>query len=411
MKLFHGKGTLKYNRFFIPVCIALLASGVTSCDPADTPRMPAIVDSRIVHREDGYFMGWPANNGIWMWEDGEILVGFSRGRFAVRDGHNIEPPHESWLARSLDGGQTWEAFQPGGFVVDSTMALQELTEPLDFSNGDFALRVIGFTYHGSRVSKGGFFYSTNRGSSWSGPFAFNGLSQSEELKGMRITARTEYLVENKNSALLFMSAMDASGSDKAFAARLTDGGLTFEFLSWIVDHSDPSYAIMPDAVRAVSGKLVVAVRRRSYIHKKLETVPDPYCWLDVYASDDNGVSWYFLSRAAETGPRNGNPPDLIQLSDGRLCLTYGNREDRSRMMVRFSSDDGKSWGPEFILREGHETDIGYPQMVQRKDGNVVTIYYWAASPDTEKYIESTIWDPGTNWGQAIALGPGALSEK
>jgi hypothetical protein len=220
---------------------------------------------------------------------------------------------------------------------------------------------------------------------------------------MRITARTEYIAEGKNSALLFLSAMDPAGSDKAFAARTSDGGLSFEFLGWIVDHSDPSSAIMPDAVKTVSGKLIAAVRRRNFTHKWLETAPDLQCWVDIYASDDKGITWYFLSRAGETGPRNGNPPDLIQLSDGRLCIAYGNREDESRIIIRFSMDEGKTWGPEFVLREGPETDIGYPQMVQRIDGNVVTVYYWAASQESEKYIESAIWNPGEDWSRPVTI--------
>ena len=73
----------------------------------------------------------------------------------------------------------------------------------------------------------------------------------------------------------------------------------------------------------------------------------------------------------------------------------------SRIIARFSSDEGKTWGPEIILREGIETDIGYPQMVQKNDGRIVTIYYWTPSPDSEKFIESIIWDPGKDWGSPI----------
>jgi hypothetical protein len=298
---------------------------------------------------------------------------------------------------------TWQAFKPEGYVVDSSLSPQELSNPLDFKDKNFAFRVVGITYHGSRVPEGGFFYSYDRGETWKGPYAFKGLSRSEELKGMRITARTEYIVENGRSALIFLSAMDHARSDKAFVVRTSDGGLSFEFSGWIVNHSDPSSAIMPDAVKKSSGKLIAAVRRRNFTHRQLETEADPYCWIDIYASNDDGMTWKFLSRAGETGPRNGNPPDLIQLSDGRLCIAYGNREDRSRIITRFSSDEGKTWGPEFVLREGTETDIGYPQMVQRQDGKLVTVFYWAASPNKEKYIEAVVWDPGDDWCKPVKI--------
>jgi hypothetical protein len=32
--------------------------------------------------------------------------------------------------------------------------------------------------------------------------------------------------------------------------------------------------------------------------------------------------------------------------------------------------------------------------VQRPDGKIVTVYYFAAHKDKERTIETTIWDPG-----------------
>ncbi len=384
-----------------------------SCTSNNKNHEPEIIERNVVYQEDGYFLGWPSNNGIWMWEDGEIMVGFTRGRFVLLDGHHIgapihhiEPPYESWLARSTDGGFSWEVFIHEGFAGESPLILKDIMDPLNFKHKDFAMRVTGVGYHGTGLPEGGFFYSYNRGKNWEGPIPFNGLSQAEELKDLQLTGRTEYIIESNDSALFFMGARDplkGAGSEKAFLARTTDGGLSFEFLSWIGDRTTPSYAIMPTAAKTFSGKLVASVRKRDYKHNFIETNPNPYGWIDIYASDDNGITWEFLCRAAETGPRNGNPPKLIQLSDGRLCLVYGNREDTSRIIARFSFDEGKNWGPEIILREGNETDIGYPQMIQKEDGTLVTIYYWATSPVSEKYIESTIWDPGKNWGNPIYI--------
>jgi len=86
---------------------------------------------------------------------------------------------------------------------------------------------------------------------------------------------------------------------------------------------------------------------------------------------------------------------MIQLSDGRLLLVYGNREHR-QLRARFSSDEGRLWGPEIVLREGEEQDFGYPRLIQNKDGNIITFYYWAESLTSEKYIAATIWHPGDN---------------
>ena len=63
-----------------------------------------------VFREPGRFAGWPANYGVWSWDD-EIVVGFTVGylkpgqTFHARD---MSRPFTAMQARSLDGGETWE---------------------------------------------------------------------------------------------------------------------------------------------------------------------------------------------------------------------------------------------------------------------------------------------------------------
>jgi hypothetical protein len=261
-----------------------------------------------------------------------------------------------------------------------------------------------------------------------------GLADTEELQGMEFTSRTEYLAEDSRTALLFLSA--SKGTDQAFVARTTDGGLSFEFVSWIADDTDPGMghdpykrAVMPSVVRLQSGELLAALRRREYPQNYVQTIKTRDPWIEVYASNDNGKNWEYISRPALTAEAgNGNPPSLIQLSDGRVCLAYGYRgyppkgepPDRVKevapdgsatgyipgIRVRLSSNNGKTWGPELILRNNGYRDIGYPQMLQRKDGKVVTIYYWTKVYSEEEYIEAAIWDPGMNWDKPIDIGPG-----
>jgi hypothetical protein len=101
-----------------------------------------------------------------------------------------------------------------------------------------------------------------------------------------------------------------------------------------------------------------------------------------------------LSKVADTGDHNGNPPSLVRLRDGRLCVAYGYRREPFGMRAKLSLNEGRSWGEEIVLRaDGRTWDIGYPRMVQRSDGKLVTIYYHTTTANPEQHIAASIWDP------------------
>jgi hypothetical protein len=61
-----------------------------------------------IYRQEGRFAGWPANYGIWSWDD-EIVVGFTLGYLKGESGFHArdkDRPFVAMQARSLDGGQT-----------------------------------------------------------------------------------------------------------------------------------------------------------------------------------------------------------------------------------------------------------------------------------------------------------------
>jgi hypothetical protein len=65
------------------------------------------------------------------------------------------------------------------------------------------------------------------------------------------------------------------------------------------------------------------------------------------------------------------------------------------MRARISEDEGRTWGEEIILRDDAGCwDLGYPRAVQRKDGKIVSMYYYNDHLHGERYIAATIWDPG-----------------
>ena len=112
-------------------------------------------------------------------------------------------------------------------------------------------------------------------------------------------------------------------------------------------------------------------------------------------TDDNGLTWNFLNKPAEsTGGSVGNPPSMIKLKDGRLAITYGFRSEPYGIRARLSNDNGLTWGEEVNLRGDGWWDLGYPRTVQRPDGKIVMVYYFNDHKDTERYIAATILDPG-----------------
>jgi hypothetical protein len=119
-------------------------------------------------------------------------------------------------------------------------------------------------------------------------------------------------------------------------------------------------------------------------------------WIEAAESRDDGKTWRNLGKVADTdlGERNGNPPALVRLSDGRLCVAYGYRAFPFGIRVKASDDNGRTWGEDLALRaDGATWDLGYPRMVVRPDGKVVTMYYYTTKSVPAQHIAVSVWDP------------------
>ena len=344
------------------------------------------IDHVVAAHKRGRFRGWPANNGLWSWDNGrELLVGFKEGEYKLQAGlHNLIrlSPELRKLSRSTDGGRTWEVEYPQrDNYVDNEKGPFPSPGNINFGHPGFAMR----------VNYDRFFISYDRGKTWEGSYSWNGLSDAKELRGMTNASRTDYLVTGPDSALIIMAArnpeLEHPMLEKPFVVETTDGGRTFNFVSWVVPWTNRYRAVMPSTVRTPDGKLICAVRCRD---PRDEWRPN---WIDSYISEDNGRSWSFLSWVGDTGVNNGNPPGLAVLSDGLLACTYANRT-LQQMLIRFSSDNGASWGEPIVLRDADDRDLGYPQMVENHEGKLVALYYIQREemPDSA-YIEAAIITP------------------
>lgn len=176
----------------------------------------------VVHSELDRFAGWPANNGVWTWDDGrEILVGFTTGPYVETDGHNIAPTNrKNLLARSTDGGMTWTTEEPANYPGNSDKPVPS-PGGINFADPGFAMKVMGDGHHGHTDKVGSFFVSYDKGKNWQGPYRFNGLMDDSNLAGTDCTARTEYLVTGPQSCLVFLSARP-KGKKKVNAPQFGD---------------------------------------------------------------------------------------------------------------------------------------------------------------------------------------------
>lgn len=374
----------------IPCClIAVVALSSQACGEAVLLESPATTTARagvrpakkqdvLVYQEPLRYGGWPANHGIWAWGD-EIVLGFTAAWYAkVSGGHAVDfkKPFENWQARSLDGGLTWTVEKPPQLARrPSPSGADHLREPLDFTAPGFALM---FHYGNQAVGPSWFFTSSDRCRTWSGPypFAVGGID--------RIATRTDLVVLGQHDCLMLGSAAKADGKEgRIFCARTTDGGLTWKLVSLIGDEPE-GYAIMPSSLRLGSGAILTTIRRLD---------PKKPGFIEAWISDDLGGHWKpFGIPAPDIG--GGNPPALVMLPDGRLCLSYGFRAKPFGIRARISNDEGLTWGPEIVLRDDAPGgDLGYPRSIARPDGSMLTAYYFNGPKDKDRTIQATIWTP------------------
>ena len=348
-----------------------------------------------IFRDPGRYAGWPANYGMWSWDD-EVVLAFtagypdSAGGFHARDRSR---PLVTMQARSLDGGMSWDvgeadipygvglsAYEHMNEDVIAELPMLEFKSPdgVDFTLPDSAI-MCGRT--GLREgAKSWFYWSPDRCQSWDGPFEFPMFGQ----RGL--AARTDVLVEGPRSAVFLLTSTVPSGDEgRVLVVRTDDGGSTFEFLSWL-NESPVGCDLMPSSVRTSDGSILSIVRTHGAERDDR--------WLQQYRSADNGVMWSDEGAVVMSTGDGGNPAALKTLPDGRLCLVYGVRNAPCRICAKLSGDEGTSWSDEIVLRDdGGSHDLGYPRCAVLPNGKLVIAYYWNDTPEGERYIGGTIWEP------------------
>lgn len=328
-----------------------------------------------LYREQDRFCGWPANNGCWSYDGGhEIVVGFVLGHMKHDVGtslHRIDRERGSvyMQARSIDSGETWDAVEtalPSGEASD-------FPGGIDFTAPGFALKCVNER----------FYVSTDRAQTWQGPYR---LPKDGDFT---IQARTDYLVFGPADMMVFLTATKSNGQEgRVFCIRTADGGKSWSPPVWIGPEPE-GFSIMPSSLRLPDGRLLCAIRRRQG-----DAETGDLNWIELWRSSDDGATWEYVTKPApNTGPRAGNPPSMVQLSDGRIVITYAYRDRPFGIRATVSADGGDTWRDGIILRDdGGDGDIGYTRTVVRPDGKLFTAYYYDERPEGERFIGGTIWE-------------------
>jgi hypothetical protein len=159
--------------------------------------------------------------------------------------------------------------------------------------------------------------------------------------------------------------------DRAYVYRSPDDGKTWGQPAPL---DEKQYRNETALLHLGIGKLLAAARKSE---------------LQLYASGDDGKTWE--ARGPLTGGSQ-HPGHLLRLRDGRLLLSYGNRTDDRGVDVRFSRDEGRTWGAPVRVAD-FQGDGGYPSSVELPDGQVVTAYYASRTAYHRRYhMGVVIWD-------------------
>lgn len=95
--------------------------------------------------------------------------------------------------------------------------------------------------------------------------------------------------------------------------------------------------------------------------------------INLFRSEDDGRTWAFQEPLTLPGMVTSH---LLELRDGRLLLSFGNRcPNNFGVDARASEDRGRTWGTPIRLAHTPLSDCGYPSTIQRPDGSLMTAFY------------------------------------
>lgn len=227
------------------------------------------------------------------------------------------------MIRSRDGGRTWSApvlvadspwcdygcalgVLPGGTLVVGYRKTRDYDGRGNFLDGDEKARR---RYAQTLVTR-----SLDGGETWGPPQLLNPPGRPSDLP-------YDKMINLPDGSMWMHTYIDRAGYRVS-----RDQGRIWGPLTLITAQECNETAL----ARLDDGRIVAAMRGAA--------AGGEACW--VATTDDGGASW---SKPAQVTERSECPPDLIQLRDGRLVMTFGRRAFPNGIQVVLSDDRGDSW--------------------------------------------------------------------
>ena len=171
----------------------------------------------------------------------------------------------------------------------------------------------------------------------------------------------------------------------AYAFRSWDGGKTWDDISFISDGF---------------GEIGFLQTKEKKILAAMRAVDRSEGGIHLSESTDNGKTW---SRPLRVTFDSEHPADLIELADGRIIMTHGQRTRPMGVQALVSDDGGTTWKQKDKLAlawQAPNRDTGYPSSLVRRDGKILTLYYQVDNLDNapeSASLRALIWEPPPGW--------------
>lgn len=336
----------------------------------------------------GYF-GWPSVARL---DDGRLIAVAS----GLRE-HHICPFGRTVLCVSDDEGATWTSprivndtpmdDRDAGIVPlgGEKLLLTWFSRDTRRSNGKWLDdHVAGLTEEGRRLWSSGMKLMTDKAKQ---RFEGSWLRISDDAgetwrPPMKAPANSPHgPIRLKSGALLYLGKECANELDSLLSGRIVATTSDDEGRSWRQLGSVP---LMPKtqwnshheahALELPDGRLIGMIRLENSGGPDGDVEKAGYVHFSMLQTEstDGGRTWSVPNPLGF----HGSPPHLIRHSSGTLILSYGYRKEPFGQRMAFSSDEGRTWSHDWILRDdGPDGDLGYPATVELPGGDLLTVYY------------------------------------